>query len=248
MALSGEFSYERVASASVVEQLSNRGGKVLEVVEDNDGRFVRRSYGYTGKWDIESCNRSFRDAWTAYNEMLSNAGIAIIDSELFIGGEYKLPVIASAYVENVGVKLVRDVPLIKKVQAATSLGSLLSSHEWFLPSAQGFQNDGFVAENGEVVLIDVDPYIKQRHRGLDTQSEQATLRDVQGAFMLRGASIIDSWSVEEQELRALGSAFVTAIGDVVTDSPELALSDKFGIPHLISNGFTYEEARLAFSK
>jgi len=247
MALNGEFDYARAISGNPIDVLSSRGGKLLELVSDNDGIFVRRKYLPKGVAAIESCNRSFSDAWTAYNEMLQGSGLSIVPSALFVNEEGTEPIIVSEYIEDVDAKPVSSLPVEKKVLVAGNLGKLLTAHKWFLPSAQGFQKDAFVAVYGEAQLIDVDPYIKQRYRGLDPRAERTVLEDVQGAFMISGARLLEEWSLSEGERTNMASAFVRTVGEVLNDDSSFTLLERFTTPHMMANGTSYEVARAAFS-
>ena len=242
MAFGEEFTYVRAQSARVIDRFSIRGHKTVELAEDNDGVFVRRVYEPRGVRYVERCNRSFSEAWGAYNEMLQSAGVTIVPSTLLEDEGNRKPIIVAEYIENAEIKQVSELPLPVRRDAATSLGKLLSSHRWFLPSAEAFHQDAFVAHNGDAVLIDVDPYLVPRNRSLSPDMEAAALRGAQGAFMLSGAKIIDTWCKSEDDLRSIASAYTREIGHVVADSPSLALSNEFSIPYFMSNGMTYEEA------
>lgn len=249
MSISSEFDYERASGGEAFKLLSQSNGKTVEAVRDEQGIFVRRRYSQSGILIIErGCNRSFGEAWTAYNEMLAGAGVVTIESELFRDSSGDNPIIISEYIDDTERGDVTQLPLDSRMSAISNLGKLLTSSDWFLPATEGFQADGFIAKDDMVMLLDVDPYLRQRNQGLGSISKLETVRAIMKNFILKAASIADVWSLNEDERVHLASSFIGSIDGIIETDSEIPLSKEFSVLHAVANGFTYRDSHSALLK
>ncbi|MDO8503116.1 MAG: hypothetical protein Q7S60_00315 [bacterium] len=225
---------ERVLNARVVELLSSRDDKRVEVVEEPNGyRLVRRSYSRAAIDDIvNKAGLPFTKAWVAMHDIFRTAGIDIVPSIMFrpSSKESDFPiVVASEYLEDGNV---RASSTEAKVQMATGLGAILCGSSEFFPSMT-FMPDMFRVERDQtgadrLVLVDIDPYLIVR---------STVIKDIWDATYIGKMSRLlwDDWC-EPNERRRVVTAFVSSIGPML-DHEGPRTFDAFAKVHLMSQGF-----------
>ena len=240
------FSYERAVGAQQVKCFSNRGGKLVEHVRDAEGDFVRRIYAPDGIGDVVSAGLSFSDAWSEFNTMFETAGINVVPSTLVEETADDLPIIVTKYLGNLDKTTgFNALPIDSKVEIAGNIGKLLTASKDFLPRAKGFMPDTFAIDRdtGELVMVDVDPYLRPREYGFSARIDKIKKEDVQGAFMVRFGWNLAEWAINDEERQAMATAFVRTAGQVLADDSGMELINRFGYVHFMANGMTPEQLK-----
>lgn len=231
---------KRVFDASPVQLLSDRGNKIVEVVEDQSGhRFVRRNYPqrFVNKIELTS-NLTFEESWKAMQELFASAGIEIVSSFLLtpdIVTEKTSRAIVSEFLEDPRPLLYS--PLEAKKNLAKNLGSLLTVSDELVPHPQVFMWDMFQLKRGQngdvsILLTDVDPFVLPK-RFHDKDMPYASCIN-------RIADLLwDDWC-HEDEREAVMREFIQAVSPVLDEFGEnegrMTLY-AFTNAHLMSQGF-----------
>jgi len=224
----------RLAQAKPVEILSDRGDKLLQVMEEANGqRFVKRSFGNGAVYYIERHGLSFNESWDAMHTVFSSIGAPVVKSVLFKKeGEYPYVAISKYLAEKVPVS---SAPLKVKKKLAHGLGQMLKGVRGYMPAPEMVNGEMFqVTEqdgNPTVVLIDVDPYMVKKPRyGADTFNAHYIERI--------GGLLYDEWCTDNDDRGEVMRAFVRSVGDIVPDdidrNPETFTA--FSNVHLMSQG------------
>lgn len=238
------FSLERAVAAETLAVLSSRSGKLVEHVEDQEGSFVRRTYLPEGVTEVTSGDIDFADAWDVFGEMFASAGIEVVPCTLIDESLDTNPIIVTKYLGKLrGAEATKAVPKETKVELVGKLGSLLTVHDDFLPDPQAFMTDGFAVDqdNGRLVLVDVDPYVKVRGRSRISRLDAIKDGAVQGAFMRRSGWNIAEWAVDEDERSAMATAFCRTAGEAITDDSSMELINHFSYVHFMANGMSPDQ-------
>ena len=241
---SGEFanfSLERAMDAEFVDTFSTRNGKVVELVRDKQGEFVRRKYLPESVREVEQVGVPFCQAWSAFGQMFDGAGLKIVDSALIEETLDDDPIIVVKYLGHLGSEASpKALSTEAKVELVGSIGRLLTSHPSFMPDSQGFLPNAFAIdpESSRAVLVDVDPYLKQRNmERLGLRRTEAS----QGLFMLRSGWNIAEWATDDTERTNMASAFCRSAGEVLDDNSTAELIFRFSYVHFMSNGMNPEQ-------
>ena len=154
----------RLEAAIPLETLSDRGDKLLQVVQEANGqKLVIRRFTADAVSVIEDNGLGFDDAWKAMHKQFIDAGIVVLPSQLLVTeGEYPFTVVAT-YLEN-GQALIEG-SLKLKMELAYKLGKMLRGRYMLHP--QMLNEDMFMIETAndeseEVYLIDLDPIMMPR--------------------------------------------------------------------------------------
>lgn len=233
-----DFTLERAMDAEMVDVLSTRNGKLVELVRDENGEFVRRKYLPEAVGEVEQVGIAFGEAWNIFGQMFDNAGLEIVDSALIEETLDKDPIIVAKFLGRIGSDASpKALETAEKVKLVGNIGRLLTSHPSFLPDSQGFLPDAFAVDpdTQKAVLIDIDPYLKQRDTGrFGTRRTEA----IQGAFMRRSGWNIAEWAMDDDERTAMASAFCRTAGDVLRDDTSMDLVNQFSYVHFMANGMS----------
>lgn len=230
-----EMLYARVAAATPVEVLSMYDDKLLQVVEEADGRrFVTRSYTPEAVRVIEgNYGLDFRTAWEAMHEAFSGVGIDIVPSRLIeTDGEHPF-VVVSEYLddgESLSTASTKD-----KIAVANGLGKLLATEGDYVPAPEMVREDMFmvVQRDGKVkvLLADIDPLMAPAYLVQENDNNSWFLID-----RLAGLAW-DKWCNEDERI-PVTSALVSALGDYALDRFDFdsRTTQAFMDLHLMSNG------------
>lgn len=224
-------TFERAMEAELVEQLSDRNGKVVEHVRDDEGDFVRRTYLPEF---VNAIDGPFSNTWNNFVSMNQRAGIALVESRLVTEVSHDNPIVVTEYLGRVSAGSIKlDANKDRKVELAHNLGVLCVPYAGYLPQAQGYLPDGFVVhpQTGDIVMLDVDPYITHALSPRQTET-------LQGAFMRRVAMNIERWASNEDERIAMAVAFCGTSCEVLTDDSDMQLLMDFSHAHFMSNGLS----------
>lgn len=226
---------ERLAAATPVGVLSDRGDKLLEVLEEPSGeRFVRRSFSSAAVSDMEGWSGlEFGRVWHTMNELFAGENVRLVPSSLIYTGSEEYPyVVVSEYIED-GVDL-RDAPLESKKAAVRGLGQALIGNRSYVPSPEVIQDHMFqVVERNdgepEVLLLDVDPRLQdcfgRRSDNLDS------------IYVTRVTDRIwDTWGTEKDRAE-LAHAFMMSIASLFNERTGDLTFDALASLHTMSQGF-----------
>jgi hypothetical protein len=236
-----DFTLERAMDAEIVDTFSTSNGKTVDLVRDEQGEFVRRTYLPESVREVEQVGVPFGVAWNAFGEMFENAGLEIVDSKLIEETLDNDPIVVAKFLGNLdreaGPKALASEA---KVELAGNIGRLLTSHPDFMPDSQGFLSDAFAIDpaTSKAVLVDIDPYLKRR--GMDNLAAGQT-EARQGLFMLRSGWNIAEWATDDDERTAMAAAFCGTAAEVLGDDSTMVLVNHFGYVQLMSNGMSPEQ-------
>lgn len=156
--------HSRVSTAAPIETLSDRGDKLLEVVQEANGqKFVTRRFSRDAISRIEMGGLSFTEAWQAMHKKFGDAGIKIVPSHLLATEEPYPFTVVSKYLEN-GQPLI-EAPTQTKIELANNLGKTLRGRYMLQPAM--LNPDMFMVDNSEdgsleAYIVDLDPLIIPR--------------------------------------------------------------------------------------
>ncbi len=238
-----DFTLDRAMDAEVVDTFSTRNGKLVELVRDEHGEFVRRKYLPEAVREVEQVGVPFGDAWSAFGQMFEGAGLEIVDCALIEDTLDDDPIIVAKFLGDLGREAgPKALPSDAKVQLAGNIGRLLTSHPDFMPDSQGFLPDAFAIDpaSSRAVLVDVDPYLKRRET--DRFGARRTEAS-QGAFMRRGGWNIAEWAANDDERTAMATAFCRTAGDALKDDSSMELVNQFSYVHFMSNGMSPDQLK-----
>ncbi len=220
---------ERVEAAEPIETLSERGDKLLQVVETEDDQLlVTRNYTEAAVADIERglfvWDAHFPDAWNMMQRSMAAAEIPVVQSVLLENvNEYPF-VIVSEYIEGTPLPA---APQEVKQEAAHGLGRLMlvNPNKGFVPHTTVINKDMFIVGERDgrqtAILTDVDPYIHIKP-AFKAEEIDADYIDKVGEILW------DEWCTEAERYAVFG-AFITEIADVALDN--------FSVTSLVSGAF-----------
>lgn len=226
----------RVASAEPIEVLSRRDDKLLQVVEETDGRrFVTRSYTNDGVKDVEEFDLDFYEAWNAMHEVFRTSGLNVLPSFLLkTEGQYPITVV-SEYLPN--SKPVIGASLETKIDIAKGMGNIIKPSSKCRLGLDMLNRDMFrVVDNEDgtetAYLVDVDP----RMRVSDDFAKDL----YQAIFIDKLAGLIwDHWSDNDDERASIATAAVKSVVEALGDEaflPNTHTGNSFFTLHFMSNG------------
>lgn len=235
--------HSRIAAATPIEVLSQRGDKLLQVVEESDGqRFVTRSFQEDAVKHVEGRGMTFVEAWEAMHIVFSDVGIDVMPNTLYEQeGEYPFTAVSEYLPDEVDMI---DVPTETKKAIAYSLGQLLKAESTYLPAPEMVNGGMFQPvrqQDGSlrVVMVDVDPHIiKNPKRG----------RDMLIAHYIErfGDLIWEEWCTETERqdvivslVLSLNEALGDSLGDVTSRTGEAFMN-----VHMMSKGLNPKELGL----
>lgn len=200
----------RVISAVPIETFSDRGNKLLQVVQEANGqKFVARRFSRKAISDVEVGGLSFTEAWKAMHEQFGDAGVNIVPSHLLATEEPYPFMVVSKYLEN-GQPLI-EAPTQTKIELAENLGRMLRGRYMLHP--QMLNPDMFMVEltqdgTGEAYLVDLDPFMMP-----SPDIENLERLDSSHAFYIRQLTRLfqDFWCTEEEK-RAVLSTLYESLG------------------------------------
>jgi hypothetical protein len=233
-----ELLHARVEAATPVATLSERGNKLLQVMEGaDDQKFVTRSYTEDSVTEIEKglfvSGIEFSDAWEMLQRSMAAAEIPIVQSSLLEDVNGYPFVIVSEYIEG---KPLSAASQEVKEEVAHGLGRLMvvNPNRGFVPHRAVLHQDMFVVgqRNGRdtAILTDVDPYMHIKPRMKAEKMDADYIERV-------GALIWDEWcSEDEEERQEVLGAFIVEIADVSLDnfgmdSPRSAAFERIRMMH-----------------
>ena len=235
--------HSRIEAATPVEVLSQRGDKILQVVEEANGqRFVTRSFHEDAVRYIEGRGTSFTEAWDAMHSTFSGVGIEILPSSLLRQeGEYPFIAVSEYIPEEEDMT---DVSTETKKALAYSLGQLLKPENPYLPAPEMVNRGMFQPikqEDGSlrVVMVDTDPHM------IDNPSRG---RDMLIAHYIErfGDLVWNEWCSDD-ERQDVAVSLVLSLSEVLGDSLG-DIQSKTGIAfmdvHMMSNGLDPREMGL----
>lgn len=238
-----DFTHERAMDAEVIETFSTRNGKRVELVRDESGEFVRRTYLPESVKEVERVGVPFGQAWKAFGQMVSGAGLEIVNSALIKETLDDDPIIVAKYLGDLGQDASpNSLSYEAKIELAGNIGKLLISHIDFIPDSQGFLPDAFAIDPASAapVLVDVDPYLKRRETDrFGVRRTEAS----QGAFMRRSGWNIVAWASDDVERTAMATAFCRTAGGALKDESSMELVNQFSYVHSMSNGMSPEQLK-----
>lgn len=227
--------YARVQAAPVVETLSTRGDKLLEVREDLDGeRFVTRSFSPEAVDHVERHGTDFATAFQGMHDVFADAGIEVVRGHLIKTEDEAFPFVAvQEYLE--GAQDLSAAPTEAKEAVARSLGGMLVGPGNWLPTPEMLSASMFgvtdIDGEAQVKLMDTDPHmLSDTH--IVTRSESG-----KAWYLGRlGELFWDKWC-EPEERQAVFVELVKSVADLAVEGDPLGeLSRQFQIIHLMSNG------------
>ncbi len=239
---------ERVIAAEPVELLSDRGNKLLQVVEEADGqRFVARRFTDKAVDDIEAqAGTTMTEAWDIMQGSLAEAGIPVVHGFLLESvGNYPYVAISEHLAD---MEPLSAAPTELKEGLAQGLGRLMTVHGVAGRTASmdilnehmfGVTRD----RNGSPVakFVDLDPQVKRKSM-IATDSSNA-------AFMERvGVLLWSKWCDPDERIPVI-SAFVKVIAGAVPDNFDRGplTADAFMNVHMMSQGVAPEHLNLRFN-
>lgn len=210
---------QRVEAAEPVQTFTNRNGKVLELVRENDGtQFVRRSYDRSGMHGIENYDLTFPEAWKAFQAMYAEAEIDMTPTALvsFDRSNSSVAVMVSEFLPD--LRSLKEASTATKVSLAKRLPKLFTGHEGVMLSSEAIMPDMFAVTGSDdderVLLLDIDPYVKTPH--------PAQLDVYTGHYIKRFSELMwDEWC-DEDERKPVIIAFIRAAFEVLGEG---AISD-----------------------
>ena len=209
----------RIAAATPIEVLSTRGDKLLQVVQEYDGRrFVTRSFTDEAVRNSEH-GLDFRQAWDAMHEVFSGDGVAVVPSILLTaGGEYPFIAVSEHITDSIPVI---EAPTSLKIKLATHLGGLLKPQSGYTPTLEMVNAGMFTVikdDRGEykALMVDVDPHITRMN-----MDKNHYLTDNINAHYIKklGELFWNKWCREDEREEVL-EALVRSIADAVLDDPD----------------------------
>jgi hypothetical protein len=231
---------ERLALATPVELLTRTGGKLLEIVEEPDGRqFVRRSFGDDAVSDMEIMSElEFPAAWREMHQLFTGNNVRPVSSSLIKKDGY-YPFVAVSELVQDGVTL-DQAPTEAKKDVVCVLGAAMQGPRGYIPSLTMLRADMIqVAPKGdegyEALLLDVDPRIEPK---------RTFVSDYQTANSIRWITdlIWDHWG-NEDDRSEVAYAFADAIKNIIFQEGNQTI-EEFGILHLMAQGFDTREHTL----
>ncbi|HZL08258.1 MAG TPA: hypothetical protein VFC50_03630 [Candidatus Dormibacteraeota bacterium] len=239
---------ERIIAAEPVELLSDRGDKVLQVVQEADGQsFVTRSFTDKAVDEIEGqAGATMLEAWDIMQGALSEARIPVIRGFLLESiGNYPYVAISEHLPD---VQPLAAAPTEVKEEVAQGLGRLMTVDgvAGRVPSMDILNEDMFGVtrdEQGNPVakFIDLDPRIRRRSMITADTSNAAFIERV-------GVLIWNRWCDPDERTPVI-SAFVKIIAGAVPDDFDTSpmTADAFMNIHMMSQGVGPENLSLKFS-
>ncbi len=221
----GAFIHARITSATPIETLSERGDKLLQVMQEPDGQtFVTRSFTESAVREVEKTRMDFVEAWDAMHSVFRDAGIDIVPSYLLAGqGKYPF-IVVSEHVTN--VQPIDTAPTEVKKDLVERFGQLIQpNRDGFFISPQMINKDMFqLVLNKEgvprVTLIDTDPHILPNMYDSREDGIQATYIDLLAKLFW------EEWCKPDERVAVL-SRLTTVMGDIVGE--DLDIFSKTGI-------------------
>lgn len=226
--------HSRIANAIPVETLSQRGGKLLQVVQEQNGqRFVTRSFTPDAVNYVERGDMTFTGAWRAMHDVFNQAGIEILPSHL-LEAQGEFPFIAvSEYIDT--NESLKDMPTELKVKLAQGFGQLVNPSNEIFPSLEMINRNMFMPTTRQdgtqcVYLVDLDPLLTDPRLGRSDPWQSMYLEKLGDLFW-------DDWCNDDERSEVLG-ALVVSVSKALSEDMDMTgrTGGAFMDLHLMSNG------------